>query len=148
MAKRQFSEKEITQLRIMASLHMPVSHMTAILGVSTAILYARIADQPGVKDALYQGRAESSMKVRRTAYSMAVSGNHPTMTQFWLRTREGFIDPDKVKADDTPQRRPLNVNYLPRSERLERAKEIDAFEKELFGEQGMIVEAEFEEKTK
>lgn len=146
MAKRLFSEKEINQLRVMAGLHMPVAHMCSILGVTTNVLYARISDQAGVKDALYKGRAESSLRVRRKAFDMAVSGHHPTMTQFWLRTKEGFIDPDKVKADSTPQRRPLNVNYLPKSEREQRAREIDEFEKELFGERGMIIDAEFEKK--
>jgi len=35
--------------------------------------------------------------VAQTAYQMATSGKHPTMTQFWLKTRAGWRENDGLE---------------------------------------------------
>jgi hypothetical protein len=118
-----------------------MDYQAAILSIPTPTLSKALRDDPAVKTAMYQGRAESSLRIRQTAYEMAISGNNTAMTIFWLKTREGF----REKAPETPasQERAINLNYLPKSQREEYRAEITAFENELFGSTSeMTLEAE------
>lgn len=46
-------------------------------------------------DELREGKAETRTKVARTAYQMAVSGETPAMTMFWLKTQCGWRETDR-----------------------------------------------------
>ena len=47
---------------------------------------------------LDDGILEANAKVAQTMYEMATSGEHPTATMFWLRTRNGWRDSYSVEA--------------------------------------------------
>lgn len=49
-----------------------------------------------LKDAMERGRAKAETIVSQTAFQMATSGKHPTMTMFWLRTRAGWKVADQL----------------------------------------------------
>ena len=56
-------------------------------------------------DAEYrEGQADANAKVANRAYLMAISGDSPAMTIFWLKTRMRWRETDRPGEDgDTPQ---------------------------------------------
>lgn len=67
-----------------------MASMAAYFGFSTQTFYEYINQRPSLWHALKKGEFESNVTVQSKAYEMAVSGDHPTMTMFWLKTRCGF----------------------------------------------------------
>jgi hypothetical protein len=91
---RWFSDKEIEQIREMSGLHMTQDQQAAVLKVSSATMDRRLNDQPGVREAYIEGKAITSALVRKSGLAMALSGNSPAMTIFWLRCKENFQEND------------------------------------------------------
>ena len=91
---RWFTDKEIEQIREMSGLHMTQDQQAAILKVSSATMDRRLNDQPGVREAYQEGKSITSALVRKSALAMALSGNSPAMTIFWLRCKENFQEND------------------------------------------------------
>ena len=92
---RWLTPHEIAQVADMAGLHMTMDQISAILQISFSTLDRRLQDQPGVREAYENGRAGKSQMVRQAAFNMAVSGLHPAVTIFWLKTKENFIESAK-----------------------------------------------------
>lgn len=117
MAKptRYLTDDEIKKLKVMAGLGMNNQQMAAVLDMSLASLERRIKEQKGVKEGLLKGRAESSANIRQSAYKMAMSGKHPAMTIFWLKTREGFKEAERDIN--------LTVSQIPTDQLVAKAKE-------------------------
>jgi len=44
------------------------------------------------------GGPEANAKVAQTAYQMAISGKHPSLTMFWLKTRAGWREVQQPEA--------------------------------------------------
>lgn len=94
----ELSPYMIDQMKVMSGLGMPSDQMAAIFSISKDTLERAIKRQPDARAALEKGRAMASTNVRQTAYKMATSGNNPSMTMFWLKTREGFRETDRLEV--------------------------------------------------
>lgn len=75
------------QLEDFASAGLIVEQMASLLGYSKKTLERFMQDDPSLHDALEKGRVKPVLKVAQTAYAMAVSGEVPAMTMFYLKTR-------------------------------------------------------------
>jgi hypothetical protein len=49
------------------------------------------------RDEIRAGAFEANLKVEKTGYQMATSGQHPIMTIFWLKTRCGYREVERVE---------------------------------------------------
>jgi hypothetical protein len=47
------------------------------------------------RDELDKAAIEANAKVAQTCYQMAISGQHPAATFFWLKTRAGWREIDR-----------------------------------------------------
>jgi hypothetical protein len=90
---RKFSDEEVRQIEVMGGLGMPLEQIAAIFDISPATMDRRVADDKRISEALKRGAAKASSKVRQTAFQMAVSGDSPAMTIFWLKVRERWCEP-------------------------------------------------------
>ena len=79
-------------------------------------------------DEIAKAHVQANSRVAETAYQMATSGRHPAMTMFWLKTRLGWreverIDINFVRERATELARELG---LPEDEVIEEAERIIA----------------------
>ena len=79
-------------------------------------------------DEIAKAHVQANSRVAETAYQMATSGRHPAMTMFWLKTRLGWreverIDINFVRERATELARELG---LPEAEVIEEAERIIA----------------------
>ena len=54
---------------------------------------------PNLLAAIERGRDAAIANVSQTAYQMAVSGEHPAMTMFWLKTRARWKEVHHVEVE-------------------------------------------------
>lgn len=102
---------QIKLLKKLAGQGLTVSQMSAILDISKKTFERRANENSDVSDAISKGRAQSADAVTQTAYQMAVSGKCPTMTIFWLKTRQRWKETtvnehtgkDGKELNNTPQ---------------------------------------------
>lgn len=94
-----FSAAQVKQITSLAGIGCTNEHIATILGVSEKTFERRVNADPVIYDALARGRALAASNVMQTAFQMAISGRHPTMTQFWVRCRLRWTEP-KVEAND------------------------------------------------
>lgn len=78
---KQPSEKDLREIETMAGLGLRYEDIAAIKGMCADTL-KKYADAT-----LTRGRAKANANVMQTAYQMAVSGQCPALTIFWLKTR-------------------------------------------------------------
>ena len=71
----------------MAGVGMTIEQMGAVWGRTGRTLTKRMKEDPQLKEAIERGRAQAHMKVANVAYKMAISGQTPAMTMFWLKAR-------------------------------------------------------------
>lgn len=64
--------------------------MAGYYGWSTQQFYEFMHQNPTFWNSFKKGEFESNVTVQSKAYEMAVGGEHPVMTIFWLKTRCGF----------------------------------------------------------
>lgn len=95
---RKFTDEEVRQIEVMGGLGMPMDQIAAVFDISKDTLEDRVKDDPRIKAAIKRGRAKASSKVRQTAFQMAVSGESPAMTIFWLKVRERWREQDDAKT--------------------------------------------------
>ena len=69
--------------------------MAAILHISEPMLEMLVKKDAAARHALEEGRAITSHTIRKSAYQMAQ--HDPVMMKFWLKTREGFREVDRVE---------------------------------------------------
>lgn len=85
--KKPLTKKQIESLSRMAGQGLTNEQMGAIFCMSKKTFERRMKDTPGGFDALEKGRAQAGDRVSQTAFDMAVSGQSPAMTMFWLKCR-------------------------------------------------------------
>lgn len=59
-------------------------------GYSTQGFYELISQNNNLWQSMKKGELEANVSVQSKAYEMAVGGEHPALTIFWLKTRCGF----------------------------------------------------------
>lgn len=79
--KYEVSDRDRAVVKSMASYGVPQEEIGAVIGCSHVTLRRYFAAE--LKTAAIQANA----KVAETCYTMAISGQHPAATFFWLKTR-------------------------------------------------------------
>jgi hypothetical protein len=87
MPKTKYEPTEQNRKKVMmlAGIGVEQRHICALIGLRSEKTLRRYH-----ANELARGIAESSTKVRQTAYRMASSRKDPAMTIFWLKTRAGW----------------------------------------------------------
>jgi uncharacterized protein (DUF2384 family) len=85
--KRKITNDEIEQVERMAGLGLTMDQISRVIGISKDSLERRSNETAALKSAISRGRANASLRVMETAYQLATSGECPSMTMFWLKTR-------------------------------------------------------------
>lgn len=93
-----FDDTQLQLLELGAGYGLSLEELAALFDRSYRSLYDYIQKHKHVKRAIARGRAKANQKVAQTAYRMATSGDFPTMTQFWLKTRAGWKE-ERVDVD-------------------------------------------------
>ena len=99
---------QIGKIIELAGLGFSVRSIAAYLGMSKATFDRRVAENEELKLALDQGRARAYEVVASKAFEMAASGESPSMTQFWLKSREGWSD---KMSDESESDNRIIINY-------------------------------------
>ena len=90
-AAYQPTDKDREIVKAMASYGVPQEDIGRVIGVSHVTLRKYYA--PEIETAAVQANA----KVAETCYQMAVSGKMPAATFFWLKTRAGWRETDRIE---------------------------------------------------
>ena len=85
--KRMPTEEELYKF---GAVGCGMASMSSYYDMSTKSFYELLTQYPKLWHALKKGEFESNVTVQSKGYEMAVSGEHPAMTIFWLKTRCGF----------------------------------------------------------
>ena len=96
----------------MSLAHEPTNESRAIVSNLAAfgIRQESIARQLGIskptlekyyREELEHGLDDANAKVANTLFSMAISGEHPAATFFWLKTRAGWRETDRDENKQT-----------------------------------------------
>ena len=85
------NDKDRGIVRAMASYGIPQEDIGKVIGISHVTLRKYYA--PELETASIQANA----KVAETCYSMATSGQHPAATFFWLKTRAGWREVERIE---------------------------------------------------
>lgn len=106
---RKLTEAEIRQAAKLAGVGCSLDQIAKILDIPTATFDRILERDPSINDAISKGRESAGASVMGQAYNMAVSGKHPVMTIFWLKTRQRW----KEAKDDESEKTDLtfNLNY-------------------------------------
>ena len=94
------SEEQIKTIGKLAGIGMNMHQIAAMVGVSKDTLGRRKNDIAELSAAIEKGRAEVLGAVMKTAYDLAVTGQCPAMTIFYLKTRGGWSEKYGPKEDD------------------------------------------------
>lgn len=82
-----FSDDDIKKIENLAALGLTMDQIASVWDRGRKSFERYANDNPLVKQAIEIGRIKSNMAVTKAAYQMAVSGEFPAMTMFWLKCR-------------------------------------------------------------
>ena len=85
----EFQAKQVAEL---FALGMPIEKISKVLKVTETLLRFYYTDEVETAEALVNA------EVAKTALDMAKSGRNPEMTQFWLKSRAGWMDKSRLEV--------------------------------------------------
>ncbi len=98
------TEAQRRQVTVLAGLGMKHQQIASLVGVhSTTTLRKHFRSE------LLAGPVKAAMKVRRTLYEMATSGQNQVATMFWLKTRAGWSEKGKEPETVETRKRPRQM---------------------------------------
>ena len=92
-------------------------NIAAYFDMSLTSFERRLSESEDLRMALEKGRAKTIETVANVAYDMAVSGNHPAMTMFWLKCRANWRE--KKLEDYIPEDSKVEVKFIKSPEVIE-----------------------------
>jgi hypothetical protein len=119
--RREYTQEEIDIAGRYAGLGATVKQLAYLMGEEQRTFQNHLEFYPELAAAIEVGRAHSAIKVMQTAYDMAVSGQQPAMTTFWLKTRCQWREAKEPLPDD--QTKADKIKSLPTSELIRLVKE-------------------------
>jgi hypothetical protein len=81
---KPLSEKDLAEVEMLAGLGMRYEDIALTKGVCLETLKKYAGEM------LDRGKAKAKAQVMQSAFKMALSGKHPAMTTFWLKTQCGW----------------------------------------------------------
>lgn len=108
--KRDWEDPEIIrQVETMAGLGLRTEDIAAVVGVGKRTIERRLLE------AVQRGRSRATAQVAQTAFRMAVSGETPAMTMFWLKCQGRWREKHEVVIEDN-RAKPIQVVEIARIE--------------------------------
>lgn len=107
----------------MAQISLPIRDMANIMGIPHATFERMIADSVELSEAIEKGRSNAKGKIYETLYSKIVEDRCTTSLLFWLKTKEGFREVDRLELtgkdgapikqshEMTPEQREAKIEY-------------------------------------
>ncbi|MBV8916413.1 MAG: hypothetical protein JOZ05_25670 [Acetobacteraceae bacterium] len=90
-AKFAPTDQQRRTVRAMAAYGVPQDDIARVIDVAPKTLRLHFRDE------LDRAVIEANAKVAQTCYQMAISGQHPAATFFWLKTRAGWRETDRLE---------------------------------------------------
>lgn len=112
--------RDLEQIETMCALTMPLEHIAQIIGVAKDTIERGMKRSEKIRDAVNRGRAKGAGAVYKSAYTMATSGAHPSMTIFWLKCRERWREFDGEDMQEIANK--IVTLAYDRSKRFEKPK--------------------------
>ena len=94
------TEKDREAAQTMYAFGVPAEQIARILHISHDTLMRRLGKE------MEDYKVKANARVASTLYQMAISGTQPAATFFWLKTRAGWRETDRLEIEQ----RTLNVN--------------------------------------
>ena len=114
--KVQLTDSQIASFELMTGFGLTLEQTARVLGLNLKTLQRRKKDDERVKEAFVKGSAIALSEVAKTAFNMAVSGECPAMTMFWLKCRAGWREASKVPPAPDVKNPPAQVVfYIPKN---------------------------------
>lgn len=113
---KEFENSIAGQVQAMAQYGVPVEQIANAIGMSLPTM-RKIYSQY-----IEMGRAMANTKVGETLFKMATSGECPTATIFWSKTKMGFTEKQKVdlsNEDGTLAPNSIEVVFVPTPKALD-----------------------------
>lgn len=96
--KIDFTDADYEKIETMAGYGLPLSKIAPLFGRSLRTFQNYKDSDERLQIALEAGKAKSHLNVAKTAYDLAVSGDCPQLTMFWLKTRAGWKETDAIEV--------------------------------------------------
>lgn len=93
----EWTPQQAAQAESLSGYGLNNPQIAAFFGCSLRTWEKAISITPAIKEAMESGRAKAAAAVTRTAYDLATSGKCPPMTMFWLKTRLGWREVERVE---------------------------------------------------
>jgi malonyl CoA-acyl carrier protein transacylase len=94
--REPLSPEELKQIASLAGIGLNTEQIASVMGMSRETLKRRIKETD--TEPIKNGRALALSNVGKTLYQMAVSGKNPAATFFYLKTRGGWREKDRVEV--------------------------------------------------
>jgi hypothetical protein len=105
--KRKITDQDREEIKKLAMHGMTIKDIASVKSISIATLKRRCMKE------INSGRVFAKAVVQATAYDMAISGKHPAMTIFWLKTRCKWREKNRFELTGA-KGKPLNpANTIP-----------------------------------
>lgn len=117
----KITKEDIEKIETMAGMGMRIDDIALVLNCTARTIQNHIKKNDELKDALKRGRAKANFNVAQKAYEMAMSGNIPAMTIFWLKTRANWQEKMHIELSGDSDN-PIAVKSEDINSRIEKFK--------------------------
>ncbi len=84
------TEEEMVKIEALAGVGLTEEQIADYLGVGRTTFNMAANKNDPMRQRILHGRSNALANVAKTAYSMAMKGDNPSMTQFYLKCRGGW----------------------------------------------------------
>lgn len=130
----EMTDEDRATIKELAAHGMNIEQIANVMNYRRRTLYRRIFKDDELKAVIEEGRSEGLAQVTKTAFQLAVSGECPPMTMFFLKTRGGWRETDKKDegASDLPKNIEITKdNVLEYEEKLKKSLEFIKQQKQI-----------------
>lgn len=106
-----FDQKTVDKIIGYSFAGLPLASIGNLVGISDSRIWKELRENSEFSRRYEIAKADRNALVANTAFQMAVSGEHPTMTTFWLRTHCRWND--KVEATQPSSEFSILVRHRP-----------------------------------
>jgi hypothetical protein len=107
--RKEISKDNYSKIEELAEKGVPVKSIAAYFGMGKSTFDRRVSENDELKLVLEKGRSKSIEAVASVAYEMALSGNYPAMTMFWLKCRAQWRENAPPEATEDSR---VNITFV------------------------------------